>query len=160
MRHNQPCDVCCTQLDKWKDSHMTCVLKGSTMSVRVCVRARAHVCVRACPCVALTPTPPHGNITKSRWDKIPAEDNFSYSTVIHAYIIIINTVIITVLLLFFHKYYWYYQPTCGCPAWGGWVGWCRIEAHVSLNGLTAALLEWPSYCECATYTHTTHTNFI
>lgn len=31
------------------------------------------------------------------------------------------------------------------------MGWCRTEAHVFLNGLTAVLQEWPFYCEYAAH---------
>lgn len=145
MRHNQPCNVCCSamQLDKWKVSHMTCILKGSMMYVYACV------CVLVCACVALTPTPPHGNITIICCDKIPVGNNICHSTDMAMWYCYYYSIII----MFFIHYHRSYRRVCGCPAWGGWVGWCRTKAHVFLNGLTAALPGWPFYCEYAASRH-------
>lgn len=45
-----------------------------------------------------------------------------------------------------------YRPTCGCPVWGGWRGWCQTEARAPPNGQTAALPGWPSCCGYAAST--------
>lgn len=84
MRYNQPCNVCYSvvQLDEWKASHI--------MWPVICV------CVRSSPCVALTPTPPHGNITNIRWDRIPTGDNLCHS--FYYYSISVEIVFLLLLL--------------------------------------------------------------